>query len=149
MAEHRVRLIRHDADRAQWVRQRLSAVGVQSLLELAGARQLAAVLDDWGANLTLYYWNTGEDFSEIDSALHAISLSARPGPLVVVSDHYDASVALTLFRMGVTDYLGRDEHGDRFNAVIEGIIGLRGYGEREPSQTPRARGEEQVLAGSP
>jgi hypothetical protein len=55
-------------------------------------------------------------------------MSPRPAPLVVVGDRYDPRLGLTLFRMGVTDYLGLDALADHLPALVAGLLGLETRG---------------------
>jgi DNA-binding NtrC family response regulator len=55
---------------------------------------------------------------QLAGALQAAGVLRKPVPIVVLDETYDVDRATTLFRMGVTDYLGLDEHGERLSAVV-------------------------------
>ena len=45
--------------------------------------------------------------------------------MVAVADRYDEAEALTLFRMGVADYLSLSDHRDAIPAVVGYLVSAR------------------------
>jgi hypothetical protein len=144
----RVLLVCADHARAQWVLRVLGAsVGGVAVFRADAAGPWSGgvpVVHD----LILYDLADGEGLGGVDLALWARSMSPRPAPLVVIGDRYDPWLAVTLFRMGVTDYLGLDAHPDRLPALVAGLLGLPTRGDGGASRPGPAREGEPAVAAS-
>jgi hypothetical protein len=55
---------------------------------------------------------------QIDELLWANSRLARPATVVVVADSYDPKRALGLYRIGIDEYLGGEEHWGRLARIL-------------------------------
>jgi DNA-binding response OmpR family regulator len=147
MAQRTVVLICPDVERAEWVRQSLAAVGVDDVERFPRAEDLGDVLGDTGHGLMLYYRMDGEGLSGIDAALWSQTTSDRGAPLIVLSDRYEASEALTLFQMGVTDYLGVREHQDHFARLTARLLGVKDEPWFRTARTVRDREGAEAFEG--
>lgn len=145
MGQRTVVLICSDPERAEWVRQSLAAVGVDDVERFSRAEDLGDVLGDTGHGLMLYFRMDGEGLNGIDAALWSQTTSHRGAPLVVLSDRYEASEALTLFQMGVTDYLGVREHQDQFARLTTRLLGIKDESWFLPARPVRAREEAEAF----
>ena len=58
----------------------------------------------------------------LDRLLWLCSTARKAIPLIALSAVYDETEALTLFRMGVTDYLSLKEHREAIPAVIRSLV---------------------------
>jgi hypothetical protein len=61
--------------------------------------------------MVVVYLDSPADLEEVDRLLWSSSRAWSPAPLVAVSDQYDEELGLTLFQMGVSEYLGSRQHG--------------------------------------
>ncbi len=147
MTQKSVLLIGVDGEPLRQMEAMLAATGAFNLALLTGTDDAAALDDAPEPALIITYLQDGEGLGAVDAALSARSLAQTAVPLVVVCAAYDQAEALTAFRMGVSEYLGLHEHGDRFVAVVAELLEVkldeRVVDELEPSDTI-----EPVFAGS-
>jgi DNA-binding response OmpR family regulator len=135
MAQTTVRLICDDDVRARWVRRKVEEAGIAHVDRLTTAEVIRAGSEPCKYDLTIYYLAGGEGFVGVDAALWGRSTSRRSSPIVALSDRYDEDSAVTLFRMGVTEYLGVEEHRDRIADVIAGLTSRRVWLRNGPART--------------
>ncbi|MFO0892037.1 MAG: hypothetical protein U0790_23235 [Isosphaeraceae bacterium] len=104
-----------------------------SLRGLPGSRVVAAstteeateVLECLEPRVVVIDGNPGAITDEqIDQLLWANSTLPRPVAVVVAGEEYDPQRALSLFRMGVDDYLGGDDHWSRLLQIFDQLLGL-------------------------
>jgi DNA-binding NarL/FixJ family response regulator len=72
--------------------------------------------------LIVVHLGKGEGWAGVDEILWSASLAKRPVPVIALSDHYDPEVGLTLFRMGVTDYLALSDHRQKLPRLLESLM---------------------------
>jgi hypothetical protein len=61
---------------------------------------------------------------QIDQLLWANSILPQPAAVLIIDDGYEADVALTLFQMGVDDYICMSDHGGCLAAVLGHLLGV-------------------------
>jgi hypothetical protein len=82
------------------------------LIDCTGARLLA--IDCRADSVSL---------EQIDSLLWANSIVPQPAAVLVIDDGYEPDVALTLFQMGVDEYISMSHHGSRIPAILCHLLG--------------------------
>ena len=140
MTHKSVLLIGVDSEPLRHLEALLAATGAFNLALLTGNDDAAALDTAPEPALIITYLQDGEGLGAVDAALWARSLAQTSVPLVVVRAAYDQAEALTAFRMGVSEYLGLREHGDRFVAIIADLLQVK-VEERvadEPLESSRA-----------
>jgi DNA-binding NarL/FixJ family response regulator len=110
------------------------------LLEMAGARLIVV---DWNSE--------GFDYEQMANLLWANSILACPALVLVVADSYKTDQALTLFRMGVDEYVCPSDHADKIQAVLGQLLAgssMQASGVHS-STLERYRPVQESLPGSP
>jgi hypothetical protein len=123
MAEKRLLVIGHDREQVDWVLGEVEPGGGRSFCRGAEVGAVAGTLSAGDYALAIYCRTRGEHLDEISRVLWLCSAARRPIPLIVVADEYHEGQALTLFRMGVTDYLSRRDHRGRIAWVVARLLG--------------------------
>jgi DNA-binding NarL/FixJ family response regulator len=81
------------------------------------------LLDAAGSRLILVNWDAeNTTFEQMDHLLWANTILARPAAVLVVADGYRPDHALTLFQMGVDEYLSKSDHADRLPAIVSQLL---------------------------
>ena len=81
---------------------------------------------------------------ELDQLLWVNSTLAHPAIVLVIDDGYQADLALTLFRMGVDEYISVPDHAARLATVMRHLLaetpsGAPGVQEPAPARSRPAR----------
>ena len=94
------------------------------------------------ARLVVVDWQESPAFSDqLDQLLWSNSILAHPATVLVVEQSYRADHALSLFEMGVDEYIGVLDHGDQLREILDRLLvrtpapSIRGA--RPVSQAPR------------
>ena len=96
------------------------------------------------ARLILLNWDSDRaDYEQIGNLLWTNSTLASPAMVLVIADEYRAEQAVTLFRMGVDEYVGRSDHAEK----LQGVLGQLLTG-RETAASTQARTLAAALAGT-
>jgi DNA-binding response OmpR family regulator len=61
-------------------------------------------------------------YDEVDHILWATSILRNRVPVLVVADRYRVDQAITLYRMGVSDYVSRSHHIDQLGAWLTAYL---------------------------
>ena len=81
------------------------------------------LLDTTTPRLVLVDWITDDVSCEtIDRLLWANTTLPRPARVVVVTEAYRADLAVTLFQMGVDEYVSKAEHASQFQAILGHLL---------------------------
>jgi DNA-binding NarL/FixJ family response regulator len=104
---------------------------VEEAVEVQGQGQVEVVL-------SLVDVSGGAGVASVCEMLASCSSARRPVPVVALSDRYDQAEALTLFQMGVADYLSLADHRHRLPGVIASLVARAGLSEC-PSGRPARR----------
>jgi DNA-binding NarL/FixJ family response regulator len=59
---------------------------------------------------------------QMDHLLWANSILAHPATVLVVAESYRRDHALSLFQMGVDDYIGVSEHSDQLRTILDRLL---------------------------
>jgi DNA-binding NtrC family response regulator len=96
-----------------------------------GSRMIvAATMDEASTLLTMaeprlivVHWNShGSHYEELNRLLWATTILARRVPVLIIADRYRIDQATTLYRMGVTEYISRTHHRDKFGKILESYL---------------------------
>ncbi len=58
----------------------------------------------------------------MDHLFWANSVLAHPARVLVIEERYQSEHALSLFQMGVDEYVGVSEHADQLRTILEGML---------------------------
>ncbi len=122
MSERRVVLICHESEVAAPIAQALEKTGAVRVQTVAQVQEALELLKQQEFGLILVYLTGTNDRTKADELLWSCSTIRRPLP-VVACERYDEADALTLFQMGVTEYLSLSDHRDQLPEVAARIIG--------------------------
>jgi response regulator of citrate/malate metabolism len=82
--------------------------------------------------LVVVHWTRhGSHLEDLNRLLWATTVLARQVPVLVIADRYRIDQATTLYRMGVTEYISRTHHADRFGRVLDSYL------RHSPASGPR------------
>ena len=99
------------------------------------------------ARLIVVDWQDSTVSSDqMDQLLWANSILAHPATVLVVAESYRTDLALSLFQMGVDEYIGVSEHSDQLRTILDGLL-ARTDGAFD-SQRPAGFPGSQAGAGS-
>jgi len=76
---------------------------------------------------------------ELDHLLWVNSTLAHPAVVLVVDDEYQADLALTLFRMGVDEYISVPDHAARLATVMRHLLAATPTDSRVVEESTPAR----------
>jgi len=89
-----------------------------------GMDEVGSLIEGAGLGLVVVHLDKSIDHGTVASVLRRSSIRPRPVPVLVVSESYQTQEALAMFRMGVADYVSREDHIERLADLI-GILALR------------------------
>jgi DNA-binding NtrC family response regulator len=69
--------------------------------------------------LVVHCTRQSESYEQLDQLLWATSLQSRRIPVVVIADRYLTDHAITLYRMGVSEYISRTHHMDQLATIFQ------------------------------
>lgn len=123
MAQKTILLVSHGTHEESTVHHVLQRPDVQSWIRVARVADVRSLLKSGPIGVILVTLDGFHSLADVGEVLWSCSVAGRTVPVVVLSEQYNEAEALTLFRMGVTDYLGIDEHLGKLMHVIESLIG--------------------------
>jgi hypothetical protein len=137
MAEKRLLLICRERARVDWLVRVLDPERRGPLWRRAEVSDVASVLEGTHFPLAVYVCGRKDEVDKIGQVLWACSMARRQVPLVVLDHAYDERRALTLFRMGVTDYLSRRDHRGRLAGVVARLLPEKPAAPPDAESAPR------------
>jgi len=95
-----------------------------SRLVVTGSMEEACdLLSCTDARLIVVDWQDATVSSEqMDHLLWANSILAHPARVLIVAESYRRDHALSLFQMGVDDYIGVSEHSDQLRTILDRLL---------------------------
>lgn len=99
-----------------------------SVMNVKGVDLAIDLMDRVEPSLVVFHLTDRHAREHLDRLLWSFSQSFRPLPVVAIGEHYDEAEALTLFQMGVTDYLSLSDHRDNLPRVIRSLVSTRAQG---------------------
>ncbi len=95
-----------------------------SRLVVTGSMEEACdLLNYTDARLIVVDWQDATVSSDqMDQLLWANSIVAQPATVLVVAESYQADHALSLFQMGVDEYIGVADHSDQLRAILDRLL---------------------------
>ena len=95
-----------------------------SRLVVTGSMEEACdLLSHTDARLIVVDWQEATVSSDqMDQLLWANSILAHPATVLVVAESYRTDHALSLFQMGVDEYIGVSEHSDQLRTILERLL---------------------------
>ena len=103
------------------------------------------------ARLILLSWDSDRaDYERIANLLWTNSTLALPATVLVIVDDYHADQAMTLFRMGVDEYVCRSDHSEKLKGVLgQWLTGRESAAKIRAKWSPRRRPVQDPLPRSP
>jgi response regulator of citrate/malate metabolism len=92
--------------------------------------EACSLLPEVRPQLIVVEWGHGRRYDELNQLLWKTTVLASRIPVLVVADCYRVDQATRLYRMGVTDYVSRTHHAQRFGRI------LVAYVRRSPIRRP-------------
>lgn len=140
------------SDDASWLGHLWSELKPRGGLRLVTASSIedaCALVDCAGARLIVVDWRAENlSYDKMDALLWANSTLRHPAAVVVVSDSYQPDQALSLYQMGVDEYLGMPDHADRMAAILSGFLG-RPHAQPVPAVQRAAEAPSSVPVAMP
>jgi hypothetical protein len=103
--------------------------------------EVGCLIEGAGLGLVVVHLDESIDHGTVASVLRRSSIRPRPVPVLVVSESYRPEEALAMFRMGVAEYVSREDHIERLADLI-GILALRTQVSRPRAVEPVACPED-------
>lgn len=102
----------------------LRALGQCRLITSSSLKETLDLLPTANARLVVVQWAEGPlPVEALDALLWANSVTRTPAQVVVIGPEYRADAAITLFQMGVDEYLGMSEHEACLTQAIGRLLG--------------------------
>jgi hypothetical protein len=124
MSEKLILLICQEPGQLEPLRGQFSALGAgqEWYVAVADAAEEQIECDEFA--LVIAYHDGAGRMERVAALLDARSRARRVPAIVTISDSYDPTEALTLFRMGVTDHLSLADQHETMRSVVESLLGL-------------------------
>ena len=114
------------SDDASWLGNlwtELKPRGGLRLVTASSIEDACALVDCADARLIVVDWRTETiSYEKLDALLWANSTLRHPAAVVVVSANYQPDQALSLYQMGVDEYLGMSHHADQVAPILSGLL---------------------------
>ena len=105
------------------VRHDLHELGGTRVIVTGSMEEACELLEMANARLILLNWDSDRaDYEQIGNLLWTNSTLASPAMVLVIADEYRAEQAVTLFRMGVDEYVGRSDHAEKLQGVLGQLL---------------------------
>jgi DNA-binding NarL/FixJ family response regulator len=119
MSDFTILAMTADFDWLEPVRHDLQDLGGTRVVVTGSMEEACELLEMASARLILLEWDSDRpDYEQIGNLLWTNSTLASPAMVLVISDDYRAEQALTLFRMGVDEYVCRSVHAEKLPCVL-------------------------------
>ena len=93
------------------------------LVVTGSMEEACELLNCTDARLIVVDWQDSTVSSEqMDQLLWANSILAHPATVLVIEESYRRDHALSLFQMGVDDYIGLTEHSDQLRTILDRLL---------------------------
>ena len=93
------------------------------LITTSSIEDACALVDCAGARLIVVDWRDESiSFDKMDELLWFNSTLRHPAAVVVVSGTYQPEQALSLYQMGVDEYLGMSHHAKQITSILNGFL---------------------------
>jgi hypothetical protein len=132
--------------RSEWLtrmRPVLHARGRRRLIVADSMNEAGRLLEVARPQLIVVHDDEAFSYEALDLLLWSNSVLARPAPVMVVADGYSTERAITLFQMGVDEYVCVIEHGDRMSSILSTLTA------RGPAAVRYPRGGTSTAAQRP
>jgi hypothetical protein len=147
MRDKAVLLVCEESSRFRPLRSEFAKLGPRVAWQVATEDDAAERLEFEEFSLVVAYLDEACRLEQVDALLWAASRAQQPVALLTLSDAYDPAEALTLFRMGVADYLSLEHHRESLASVITELIGLTVEWEAVSTASMRTRPAARIEAG--
>jgi DNA-binding NarL/FixJ family response regulator len=163
MCDFTILAVTGDVDWLHPVRHDLQDLGGTRLIVAGSMQEACELLEMASARLVLLNWDSDRaDYEQIGNLLWTNSTLASPAMVLVIANDYRADQAVTLFRMGVDEYICRSDHAEKLHGVLGQLLTgsvtasnthsrilPRRWPAREPlSRLPQWAETESVASGS-
>jgi DNA-binding NtrC family response regulator len=114
------------SDDASWLGHLWTELKPRGGLRLVTASSLedaCALIDCARARLIVVDWRAENiSYDKMDALLWANSTIRNPATVVVISESYQPDQALSLYQMGVDEYLGMSHHAHQMAEILSGFL---------------------------
>ena len=114
------------SDDASWLGNlwtELKPRGGLRVVTAASIEDACALIDCARARLIVVDWRSENiSYEEMDALLWANSTLRHPAAVVVISGDYQSDQALSLYQMGVDEYLGMSHHADQVGSILSEFL---------------------------
>ena len=123
MCDFTVLAMTAEVDWLEPVRHDLQDLGGTRLIVAGSMEEACELLEMASARLILLNWDSDRaDYEQIGNLLWTNSTLASPAMVLVIADEYRADQAVTLFRMGVDEYVCRSDHAEKLQGVLGQLL---------------------------
>ena len=123
MSDFTILAMTDDVNWLEPVRQDLQDLGGTRVIVTGSMEEACGLLELAGARLILLNWDSDRvDYELIGNLLWRNSTLASPAMILVMADDYRPDQAVTLFRMGVDEYVCRSDHGEQLQGVLDQML---------------------------
>lgn len=123
MVDFTVLAVTRDVNRLRRLQAELQALGGKRFIVSVSMDEACALLEVSRTRLLLLDWDSASVSCEaLDQLLWVNSTVSRPAVVLVLSETYRADLAVTLFQMGIDEYLSMTEHSGQFRGVLERLL---------------------------
>jgi DNA-binding NtrC family response regulator len=163
MSDFTILAMTADVDWLEPVRHDLQDLGGTRVIVTESMEEACGLLEMASARLILLDWDSDRaDYELIGNLLWTNSTLHSPAMVLVIAEDYRADQAVTLFRMGIDEYVGRADHAEKLQGVLGQLLTGRATAAKardrdlrrhrpvlEPlPRSPRWAGAESVASGS-
>ena len=135
MVDFTILAVTADVGWLQRLQPDLQALGGTRFVVTASMDEACDLLDTSGARLILLDWGSdGISCETLDRLLWVNTTISHPARVLVVSETYRADLAVTLFQMGVDEYLSSTEHAGQFPQVLLQLLAREAGGRAGPRE---------------
>jgi DNA-binding response OmpR family regulator len=163
MSDFTILAMTADVDWLEPVRHDLQDLGGTRVIVTGSMEEACGLLEMASARLILLDWDSDRaDYELIGNLLWTNSTLPSPAMVLVITEDYNADQAVTLFRMGIDEYVCRADHAEKLQGVLGQLLTGRATAAkaqdrdlrrhrpaREPMpRSPRWAWAESVASGS-
>jgi DNA-binding NarL/FixJ family response regulator len=149
MADYTIIAMNGDVEWLDQLRLDLHHLGGTRIILTESMEETTDLLDSAGARLIVLNWGSEDvSYEQMSDLLWANTTLSRPAAVLVVTDNYQAEQAVTLFQMGVDEYVCMSSHAQKMRAILGQLLtgeATRSFGFDEKPMISRRIPEPQPI----